>query len=101
MKESLTILSSINVQGQTIPNFYIFKGIHRIRDYLTLCEKDSTMGMQPNAWMTSFLFSKWIDHFIANVGGEEVSTANRHLMILDGHNSHVTLDVITKTREAG
>jgi len=51
--------------------------------------------------MTSFLFSKWIDYFIASVGGKKgMNTTNRHLMILDGHNSHVTLDVITKAREA-
>ena len=52
--------------------------------------------------MTTYLFSAWISHFIAcvrRVG--EISPDHRYLLILDGHNSHVTLEVVQKARAAG
>lgn len=53
------------------------------------------MAMQQRAWMTSYLFSAWIPHFIASVRRiGAISPENRHLLILDGHNNHVTLDVV-------
>jgi hypothetical protein len=60
------------------------------------------MAMQPQAWMTAFLFDAWISHFIAALnkrGG--VSPTNRHLLVLDGHNSHVMLDVVRKAATVG
>ena len=52
------------------------------------------MAMQQKAWMTSYLFCGWISHFIKSVerlGG--MSLERRYLLILDDHNSHVTLEV--------
>jgi hypothetical protein len=52
--------------------------------------------------MTSYLFRAWISHFIGCVqrlGG--ISIENRHLLILDGHCSHVTLDVVQEARAMG
>jgi hypothetical protein len=63
-KEWVTVLSSIIVVGETIPNFYIFKGMRRKRDYIAKCEANATMAMQNHAWMDAFLFNKWMDHFI-------------------------------------
>ena len=60
------------------------------------------MAMQPRAWMTTYLFSAWLSHFIESVqsmGG--ISTEHMHLLILDGHNSHCTLDVVLEARAAG
>ena len=60
------------------------------------------MSMQPRAWMTSYLFSAWISHFIGNVrrmGG--ISTDQRHLLILNGHANHISLEVVQEARNAG
>jgi imidazoleglycerol phosphate dehydratase HisB len=60
------------------------------------------MAMQPERWITAFLFSQWISHFIKSLesrGG--VSPTNRHLLIVDGHNSHVTLEVVHKAMGVG
>ena len=60
------------------------------------------MAMQPRAWMTTYLFSAWILHFIASICRVgEISPEHRHLFILDGHNSHVTLEVVQKARAIG
>lgn len=101
-REHITVLSCINAAGQSIPNYYIFKGRRRERDYICKCEVGATMSMQDNAWMSSYLFAGWISHFI-NVLGKRfgISPENRHLLVLDGHGSHVTLDVVVKAKEHG
>jgi hypothetical protein len=72
------------------------------RNFLLLADDGDTMAMQTQAWMTSFLFDAWISHFIAALstrGG--ISPLNRHLLILDGHYFHVTLQVVCKAARSG
>jgi hypothetical protein len=62
------------------------------------------MAMQPRAWMTSYLFSAWISYFlkfVSRVGGISPEPEHRHLLILDGHNNHVTLEVAVKAKKVG
>ena len=60
------------------------------------------MAMQPNAWMTKWLFQSWISHFIGTLTKTVgISAENRHLLVLDGHNSHVTLEVVTLAMNSG
>jgi hypothetical protein len=100
--ECMSVLSCINVVGEKVPNFYIFKGMRMRRNFLELANNGDTMAMQPQAWMTTYLFDAWISHFIRalqNRGG--ILPSNRHLLILDGHCSHVTLQVVCKAAKAG
>ena len=63
------------------------------------------MAMQPNGWITAFLFFAWISHFTTVVQEKYgISQANRHLLILDGHgshDSHMTLEVVHKAKAKG
>jgi hypothetical protein len=61
------------------------------------------MAMQAKAWMTGHLFKSWIGHFVKNVrdSGLGISPTCRHLLILDGHGSHVTMDVVKIARSVG
>lgn len=65
------------------------------------CESNTTMVMQLKTWMT--LFDKWKSHFIASNQnfGSNLSLTNCHLLILDDHNLHVTLDAMHKTMGVG
>ena len=52
--------------------------------------------------MTGHLFNSWISHFVRALESHgEISSTNRHLLILDGHGSHVILEVVHKTRQTG
>ena len=60
------------------------------------------MAMQARAWMTTYLFSMWIFHFIELVRWlGRISPTMRHFLILNRHNNHVTLEVVRKTRQVG
>ena len=60
------------------------------------------MSMQPRAWMTSYMFSAWISHFVASIQRTTgISPVRCHLLLLDGHNSHVTLEVARAAKAVG
>jgi len=82
----------VNVIRDCLLGFYIFKG-GRIRDdYIILCKANTCMAMQTKALMTFFLFK-----FFCQFSKSQflVRFFNpRHLLILNGHGSHVTLEAI-------
>jgi len=102
-RKGLSMLSCINASNVTLPNLYIFKGNHFKQNFIAKCELNITMAMQPKAWMIAILFDKWISHFIVSIqnSGSNLSPTNRHLLILDGHNLHVTLNVLHKAMGVG
>lgn len=60
------------------------------------------MAVQGKAWMTAYLFSEWLSHFIKNVKlMGEILPERCHLLILDGHNSHVTIEVVQFVMSVG
>ena len=101
-REHLSVLNCVNAAGGHIPNFYILKDIYFCEDYIANYEEGAVMGMQPNAWMTRWLFGSWISHFIECLKrGPGIDLNNHHVLILDGHNSHVTLEVVRISMELG
>jgi hypothetical protein len=101
-REWITVLSCINASGDSIPGFYIFRGKRMMENYIQHCKNGASMAMQPEGWMTASLFSQWISHFIKSLESRDgVSPTNRHLLIVDGHNSHVTLEVVHKAMQVG
>ena len=91
-REWLTVLTCINARGQSIPGFYIFRGKQLRQNYIIHHEDGVAMAMQREAWMTQFLFANWMMHFINCLSTRRgILIENRHLLIVDGYNSHVTL----------
>ena len=101
-KEYLSILSCVNADGGYIPNFYILKGTYFLKKYIANYEEGVVMDIQPNAWMTRWLFESWISHFIKCLKkGHGLDLTNCHLFILDEHNSHMMLEVVKISMELG
>ncbi len=53
--------------------------------------------MQSKAWMITYLFKDFLSFFKRLILGG-ISLTNRHLFILDGHGSHVTLETIEQAK---
>jgi hypothetical protein len=52
--------------------------------------------------MTAYLFSAWISHFVAAIQRTSgISPTQCYLLILDGHNSHITLEVARAAKSVG
>ena len=101
-REHLSVLSCMNANGGSIPNFYILKGSYFLDDYIAKCEEGVVMDVQPYAWMTRWIFESWILHFIQCLRrGPSLDQNTRHLLILDEHNSHVSMEVVKISMESG
>jgi hypothetical protein len=101
-REWLSVLVSINAAGFSIPSFYIFREKRFGQNYIQQCGVGATMAMQLKAWMTSYLFGAWVLHFIELVRESgSISQEHHHLLILDGHISHVSMEVVQVARRAG
>jgi hypothetical protein len=90
----------INTAGLSILSFYIFRGMRFRRNYIEHCKAGTTMAMQGRAWMTAYMFNTWISYFIESVTQlGRYSPTRKHLLILDGYNSHFTLEVVKEARQ--
>ncbi len=54
--------------------------------------------MQKKVWMTTFLFKEFLSFFKKFILGG-ISQTNQHLLILDGHGSHVSLEAIEQAHQ--
>jgi hypothetical protein len=57
-------------------------------------------GNAKKAWMIFFFFKKFFFFFKKCVPGG-VYFNNRHLLVIDGHGNHVTLEAISQAQEMG
>ncbi len=53
------------------------------------------MVVQKQTWMTCFMFKELFSFFMKSILGG-ISQFNHHLLILNGHGSHVNLEAIEK-----
>jgi hypothetical protein len=60
----------VNVIGDYLTSFYIFKGERIKDDYIKLCKAGTCMAMQTKASMTSFFFKEFMSFFKKSVLGE-------------------------------
>ena len=91
----MTIMVCSNALDYSIPNLYIFTGVRVREDYEGDCEQGAKMAMQENGWITEEILLGWLDHFRESVLGG-VSQEFKHLFLVDGHKTHMTLAVVTK-----
>jgi hypothetical protein len=99
-KEWLTINFVVNAAGTTLLGFYIFRGKMICDNYIQFCKPWTCMATQSKAWMITFLFKEF-SFFFKRFIPSGISITNRHLLILDGHGSHVTLEAIEQAQEFG
>ena len=93
-REWMSIMTCINAAGSYIPNLYIFKKKTKpLIDYINNSEVGVVMAYQENGYMIAEIFLDWLMHFKNNVP-RGITKENKHLLILDGHASHVTNEAI-------
>ncbi|KAJ8962215.1 hypothetical protein NQ318_018187 [Aromia moschata] len=94
--KNITILFCMSANGYFIPPFFVFPR-QRMNDRLMINAPAQSIAMaQPKGWMNSDFFLQWMKHFTKF---SHPSKENPVLLLLDGHSSHKTLDVINFCRE--
>ena len=89
-KTQVSVLACVNATGQAIPPMVIFAGKNFNHDLADGEVPGTLHGMSDSGWMDEELFANWFSsHFLCHA-----VSSRPLLLILDGHTSHYTLDLV-------
>lgn len=95
---TVTVICCMNASGNFVPPMMIFPR-KRMLDLLMKGSPPGSIGAaSPNGWTDSNLFIKWLQHFISEV---KCTKSDPCILIMDGHQSHKTLEAIELARDNG
>ena len=94
----VTIVCAMNASGSYLPPTFIFPRA-RMSDLLMKGAPVGSFGTASSSgWTDSDVFVTFLRHFVKSTG---CSQNNQHVLILDGHHSHKSLDAIVFAKENG
>ena len=94
----VTMCCCVNAVGAALPPAYIFPRVN-FRDHMLSGAPNGSLGLATSSgWMNSELFVVVLKHFIKHMN---VSPDNPAILVMDNHESHVTLATIDTARENG
>jgi hypothetical protein len=91
-REWVTLIAAINAAGWSVPPFLIFAGQYHLSAWYEEAEipRDWAIAVSDNGWTNNKLGVEWLKHFVKHTDGKVVGA--RRLLILDGHESHHSLE---------
>lgn len=98
--ELVTFVGMVNAVGGTVPPVFVYPRVRNPEEYLGDEYPTSAIALgNKKGWMTSELFPKVLQHF-ANTVKSSVEN-NKVLLLLDNHESHISVEAIKVCREKG
>lgn len=92
----VTMLTFISATGNTIPPAFIFPRVH-YKDFMLEEGPVGSLGLAfPSGWMDTNNFISALKHFIKHA---KPTKENPVLLIMDNHETHVSIDVIIMAKE--
>lgn len=95
---NITIIGCINALGNSVPPVLIFPRVHLKNPMLNGAPPGTYGTCHPSGWSTGEKFIEFMDHFIKHV---KPSKDKKVLLLLDNHESHITIEAINKARNNG
>ena len=96
-KNQLTVLCCVNAAGDVIPPFVIIDRKRFNTQYAVGEVPDTRYGLSPKGWIDTALFQDWFtNHFLTYV-----PAVRPLLLIMDGHSSHYSPDMIRIAADEG
>ncbi|KAL2094710.1 hypothetical protein ACEWY4_009429 [Coilia grayii] len=95
---TITAACAMNAAGQFFPPLFIFPRKRMNNRLMFGAPPGSVGGVTDSGWMDSALFLQWLKHFSSIVG---CTPQRPHILILDSHHSHKTLEAVLFAREHG
>ena len=96
--KTVTTVCCMSAGGTYVPPFLNFLRKNMPQTLMNGVPVGSVGCASPNGWIDSGIFVKWLSHFISHV---KPSPTDKHLIILDGHCSHKTTEVIDLAHKNG
>ena len=95
---TVTVICAVSAAGAYLPPFIIFPRKRMVDQLMQGAPPQSVGHASASGWTDAGLFLKWMEHFVLYTNA---STQNRHLIVLDGHHNHKTLDAVNYARSHG
>lgn len=96
--ELVTVLCTVNAIGNALPPVLIFPRV-RFKDFFLKGAPAGSLGLaNRSGWMSSELFLLALEHIVRHT---KCSMEEPILLILDNHESHVSISTINKAKESG
>ncbi|KAF7575414.1 hypothetical protein PtrM4_070380 [Pyrenophora tritici-repentis] len=89
-REWVTLIAAINAAGWSVPPFLIFAGQYHLSAWYEDLPRDWAIAVSDNGWTNNKLGVEWLKHFNAYTKARVVGA--RRLLVLDGHESHQSLE---------
>ena len=96
--QNVTMLAAVNAIGNKVPPMFVFPRVHFKQHMLRGSPSGSIGEANPSGWSNEEIFCKFIDHFISHT---QPSLDNPQLLILDNHETHLSILAINKCKIAG
>lgn len=94
----VTMCGAVNALGNSIPPFLVFPRVH-FKSYMINNAPPGTAGVAYfTGWMTAESFELWMEHFFKH---SKSSKEHPVLLLLDNHQSHVSVNISDKAKESG
>lgn len=94
----MTVTYAISASGNVVPPMFIFPRVNYRDHFIRGAPPGSTGLATKSGWMNADLFAEYLDHFIKHT---RPSINDKVLLLMDNHESHVSLKVVDKARENG
>jgi hypothetical protein len=96
--KTITVICCFNAAGTYVPPTMIFPR-KNMNDRLMKGAPPNTLGLtSASGWINEEIFIIWLKHFNKHV---KPSKDRKHIIILDGHSSHKSLEAIETARDSG
>lgn len=96
--QHITVVCSMNAVGSFVPPAFIFPRKNMKNELMDHAPPGAIGLTQEKGWMNSEVFLKWLNHFVKFA---KPTVENKVLLLVDGHSSHKSLEVITFAKENG
>ena len=91
-REWVTAIAAINAAGWSVPPFLVFAGQYHLSAWYEEKDipRDWAIAVSDNGWTNNELGVEWLKHFNAHTKTRVIGA--RRLLVLDGHESHHSLE---------
>ena len=94
----VTMCCAVSAIGNTVPPMFVFPRVHYKDSFVNGAPPNSIGAAHPSGWMTAENFLKYMKHFVRHVRCSQEETV---LLILDNHESHLSIEVLEFAKENG
>lgn len=99
------VIETICGNGTVLPPLVIYKGVKRYMGWFQYLDEDSEAGnylfaTSPKVWTNRKLGMEWLKHFNQITKLQVTAISPYRLLIIDGHDSHITLEFVKYCDEA-